>query len=131
MNILQKILIHKKGEVETSKQIYSIADFERQTLFQRDCKSLKEKIKQTNFGIIAELKRKSPSKGWLYKNLNYEETATNYEKGRATALSVLTDKDFFGGKLEYLQQVKTKVNLPLLRKDFITKLKLLVLILFC
>jgi len=122
MNILQKILIHKRKEVEASKQVHSIADFGAKTLFNRTCTSLKEKIKQTQktpFGIIAELKRKSPSKGWLHQNLNYDVTAKAYEKGRAAALSVLTDEEFFGGKLEYLQQVKSTVELPLLRKDFI------------
>jgi len=119
MNILQKILIHKKNEVAEAKAVKSITDFEQQVLFDRNCASLKEKIQQNNFGIIAELKRKSPSKGWLHKNLNYNKTAGDYEKGGAVALSVLTDEAFFGGKLEYLREVKATVDLPLLRKDFI------------
>jgi len=119
MNILKKILVHKRKQVEASKQVHSINNIKAQTLFNRNCTSLKEKITQTKFGVVAELKRKSPSKGWLHQNLNYEETAKAYQQGGAVALSVLTDEEFFGGKLEYLQKVKRKVDLPLLRKDFI------------
>jgi len=119
MNILEKIIIHKKNEIGEAKTLNSIAYFEQQTLFNQKCASLKEKIKQQKFGVIAELKRKSPSKGWLHKNLNFEATAKAYEKSGAVALSVLTDEEFFGGKLAYLKQVKTLVEVPLLRKDFI------------
>lgn len=119
MNILEKIIIHKRNELSEAKALHSIAHFEQQALFNRKCASLKNKIKQQQFGIIAELKRKSPSKGWLHKNLNFEATAKAYEKAGAAALSVLTDEDFFGGQLAYLQQVKAEVKVPLLRKDFI------------
>jgi len=119
MNILQKILIHKRREVEGLKGLFGMDYIEDQPFYDLSCTSLKEKILNSKFGIIAELKRKSPSKGWLNKNLDFEKIAYEYSKGGSVALSVLTDRNFFGGDIKYLQQVKAVVDLPILRKDFI------------
>ncbi len=69
--------------------------------------------------IIAELKRQSPSKGIIRQDFEPAALARSYEKGGAAALSVLTEEDFFGGSLAYLQEVRRVVDLPLLRKDFL------------
>ncbi len=69
--------------------------------------------------LIAEIKKASPSAGVIQKNLDAIQIAREYEAGGASALSVLTDEKFFQGRLEYLQQIRDAVKLPLLRKDFI------------
>ena len=68
--------------------------------------------------VIAEIKRRSPSKGWLNADLDVEATARHYEGGGAAAISVLTDEDFFSGSVEDLQRARAAVALPVLRKDF-------------
>lgn len=118
MNILDKIIAQKKIEVAERKQIRSIKDLEKEVFF------LKERISLTSFicndaktGIIAEYKRKSPSKGVINDQSTVEEVTAAYVANGAAGLSVLTDELFFGGKIEDL--VKATVNkIPLLRKDF-------------
>jgi indole-3-glycerol phosphate synthase len=70
-------------------------------------------------GIIAEFKRKSPSKGWIFANAEVEEVLPAYEKGGASACSILTDNQFFGGSLGDLSKARKLVSVPLLRKEFI------------
>ena len=94
MNILKKIIAHKQVEVEARSNI-------------------------TDIRIIAEIKRQSPSEKNIYPNAKPVEVARSYQLNGAAALSVLTDSHFFGGHLDFVQQVKTKVDLPVLRKDFI------------
>ena len=72
----------------------------------------------TNVKVIAEVKRRSPSKGWLHEDLDVAQLARAYADGGATAISVLTDAEHFSGSLEDLETVARTVNLPLLRKDF-------------
>jgi len=71
-----------------------------------------------NVKVIAEVKRRSPSKGWLHESLDVAQTARLYADGGATAISVLTDAEHFAGSLEDLDAVRRAVSLPLLRKDF-------------
>ncbi|TVP84647.1 MAG: indole-3-glycerol phosphate synthase TrpC [Alkalicoccus sp.] len=84
-------------------------------------KSLYRSLKQSAWplGIIAEVKKASPSRGVLTENFHPVETALQYEAFHAAGISVLTDKDFFQGKADYLTQIKEQVNVPVLRKDFI------------
>ena len=73
---------------------------------------------RSRVAVIAEIKRRSPSKGWLSDDLDVEATARDYASGGAAAISVLTDEDFFSGSVEDLRTVDAAVALPLLRKDF-------------
>lgn len=76
-------------------------------------------LRKAGFGIIAEIKKASPAKGWLHEELDIVKQAKLYELGGACAVSVLTEPDFFRGSLEDLKSVKQAVSLPVLRKDFI------------
>ena len=119
-NILDEIVATKKVEVEQLKTRYSIEDFEKSTFFSLPCKSMKSSIlEQEKFGIIAELKRKSPSKGWINKDLDLKATAIEYQSAGAAGISILTDEVYFGGNSKYISDVKSVTTLPCLRKDFI------------
>lgn len=119
MNILDKIIEHKKIEVAERKLIRSEKMLREETLYKRKCFSLIEKINEEgNTGIIAEFKRKSPSKGFINEHANVVEVTTGYANGGAICLSILTDANFFGGSTGDL--VAGRVNeIPILRKDFI------------
>lgn len=80
---------------------------------------MRRALAESETGIIAEFKRRSPSKGWLHEDAKIEAVVPAYEAGGASACSVLTDSEFFGGTLEDLQQARRLAALPLLRKDFI------------
>jgi indole-3-glycerol phosphate synthase len=85
----------------------------------RKTTSMRQALEQSSSGIIAEFKRRSPSKGWLYPKAKVEEVVPAYEHNGAAACSVLTDNRFFGGTFRDLQCARSLVRLPLLRKDFI------------
>ena len=80
---------------------------------------MRQSLASSATGIIAEFKRKSPSKGWLHPSAKVQDVLPFYAEGGASACSILTDGDFFGGSLSDLQQARRLVNIPLLRKDFI------------
>lgn len=119
MNYLDKIIAHKREEVAQKKKKMKLKDLEESLYFKRSTRSLQASILSKDFGVIAEIKRKSPSKGVINGNLNIVETAILYEKYGAAGISVLTDKHFFGGSNEDLIFVRDSVQLPVLRKDFI------------
>jgi indole-3-glycerol phosphate synthase len=119
MNILTQIVEHKKFEVERRKSEISISQLEKASYFNRQTLSLKASLqKQSRTGIIAEFKRKSPSKGVINDKAGVADVTRGYAENGASALSVLTDEDFFGGSS--LDLVEARVNeIPILRKDFI------------
>jgi indole-3-glycerol phosphate synthase len=117
--ILDHIIATKQQEVNLLRQHNSIASFIEQPLFSQATRSLKLQLLQQEFGIIAEIKRKSPSGGSIAPHLDPKELALEYEANGAIAISVLTDKDYFGGSIHDLQHVRSVSNLPLLRKEFI------------
>lgn len=120
-DILQDIVINKRREVERQKQAVNLSTLlalgkdriERYTI------SMRSSLANSSSGIIAEFKRKSPSKGWLHPAADVTDIVTAYEKAGASACSILTDGDYFGGSLSDLQKARKLVNIPLLRKDFI------------
>lgn len=119
MNYLDKIIAHKKEEVAQKKKKIKLKDLEESFYFKQSTRSLSASIRSKDFGVIAEIKRKSPSKGVINGSLNTVEMAIQYEKFGAAGISVLTDKHFFGGSNEDLIFVRDSVQLPVLRKEFI------------
>lgn len=81
--------------------------------------SMREALLSSPTGIIAEFKRKSPSKGWIKAQALAEEIVPAYERNGAAALSILTDEPFFGGSLKDIRTARPLVDIPILRKDFI------------
>jgi len=119
MNILEEIIQSKYGEVAARKQQTSVVDLEKSPLFERKTISLKQALLNSkHYGIIAEFKRKSPSKGQFIGQLSVEDVTQGYVKAGAAGLSVLTDEHYFGGNLADLVAARSHNNVPLLRKDF-------------
>ena len=118
-DILDKILIQKVLEVAERKQLKSISDLEKEPLFSRKCISLKDNLQVSNSGIIAEFKRKSPSKGWINENADARIIPAEYCQVGASGISILTDEPFFGGTSQDLITARPLVDCPILRKEFI------------
>src|SRR5476651_1696862 len=119
MNILDKIVINKKREVEADKQQMSVAQLESSPFFARKTHSFREfLLAPDRTGIIAEFKRKSPSKGIINNKVTVNEVTNAYAEAGASALSVLTDKQFFMGKKADLVKARQVNTIPVLRKDF-------------
>ena len=120
MNILDEILAHKQKEVEERKSLYPVKLLEQSIYFPSPCVSLKKYlVREDKQGIIAEIKRKSPSKGTINPHVSVERTSIGYMQAGASALSVLTDKKFFGGSSDDLTTARRFNFCPILRKDFI------------
>lgn len=120
MNILDKIVLRKKEEVALAKQQISAQDLENNPIFGRTPYRFKDfLLAKDRTGIIAEFKKQSPSKGVINGNADVAEITQAYNAAGASALSVLTDTDFFGGKRDDLIQARKANNIPILRKDFI------------
>ena len=122
-NILQEIVNYKKIEIEKSKKMISVE------ILNKKIKSLSKPLKFLDelrnknevgkAGIIAEVKKASPSKGIIKEDFNHIEIAKEYEKGGAACLSILTDTPSFQGSPQYLKDIRRNTKLPILRKDFI------------
>ena len=120
MNLLEEIAALKRTEVAERMELYPIAVLERSRLFNTQTISLtKSLIQVRSSGIIAEFKRISPSKGIINASAKVEEVTIGYMQAGASALSVLTDYEFFGGKNEDLIRAREQNDCPILRKDFV------------
>lgn len=119
MNILDKIIADKRSEVALKKSLIPVSQFEKSVLFERETNSLAMALKKSDTGIIAEYKRRSPSKSTINQNANVGQVATSYYKAGVCGMSVLTDIKYFGGSLEDLLLARASSPLPLLRKEFI------------
>ncbi|WP_153800710.1 indole-3-glycerol phosphate synthase TrpC [Foetidibacter luteolus] len=118
MDILETIVAHKKTEVEAAKAKVSVDELKQRPAFGRPTLSLKQfLVDEKRTGIIAEFKRKSPSKGIINDKATVAEVTGAYEKYGASCLSVLTDEKFFGGSPADLIAARAN-NIPILRKDF-------------
>ena len=121
-NILQEIVKYKKVEIEESKKLISKESLEKEIKSAPHSKSflgeLVKKNEEGKAGIIAEVKKASPSKGVIRENFNHLQIARDYEKGGAACLSILTDNPSFQGSSKYLKDIRGITNLPILRKDF-------------
>ena len=120
MDILSEIIAHKHKEVAASKELYPVKLLEKSTYFEGKPLSLRKYIRREDkSGVIAEIKRKSPSKGMINEHVSVERTSIGYMKAGASGLSVLTDKTYFGGSSEDLKVARSFNFCPILRKDFI------------
>jgi indole-3-glycerol phosphate synthase len=119
MNILNKIVKDKRVEVDLRKKVITIKQLENSVLFDRKTVSLAKKLRHSDTGIIAEHKRRSPSKSIINNSLNVNDVAKGYEDAGVCGMSVLTDGKYFGGSLDDLLLARASCNLPLLRKEFI------------
>jgi len=120
MDILEKIIAHKLTEVENRKALFPEKLLEQSVYFEGKTVSLKKYLlREDKSGIIAEFKRKSPSKGVINSHAKVERTTIGYMQAGASALSILTDSEFFGGKNEDLSEARKFNFCPVLRKDFI------------
>lgn len=119
-NILDDIVEVKQKEVEQKRKILNVNALKSSFNFTRKCYSLKSNLLNKQYtGIIAEFKKKSPSKGWINKEAIVADVVLAYQNNGAAGISVLTDKTFFGGAIEELSVARTIVKTPLLRKDFV------------
>ncbi len=119
MNILDHIIKDKRKEVALKKALIPVSQLERSVLFARDTLSLAKALRSSPAGIIAEHKRRSPSKSVINQSLNVQDVAKGYENAGVCGMSVLTDGKYFGGALDDLLLARASCNLPLLRKEFI------------
>lgn len=117
MTILDTIIKRKREEIAISKAEISIENLKNSEFFGRKSFSLKESLKNKS-GIIAEFKRQSPSKGIINDRAQPLEVASAYENFGASGISILTDRDFFGGSFDDILNVRKHINIPILRKDF-------------
>ena len=118
MDILEKIIAHKEEETQKRKAAISVKALEAAPLFNRETFSLKKHLTDSSFGIIAEFKRQSPSKGIINGTAQPEEVTKAYEAAGVSAVSVLTDEQFFGGSKADIEAARKAINIPILRKDF-------------
>lgn len=122
-DILEEIVAHKRIEVAEQKeqmparQLYSIV--EKMMAEGVEAHSMSQALSQDAHGIIAEFKRKSPSKGWIKEEGKPEVIPPSYQQNGAAALSILTDQEYFGGSMDFIRTARPLVSIPILRKDFI------------
>ncbi|MFZ2553949.1 indole-3-glycerol phosphate synthase TrpC [Psychrobacter sp. BF1] len=118
-SVLQRIVATKVEEVAAASSELSLADLKAQVAAdKRPRRGFAEALRTANIGIIAEIKKASPSKGIINHNFAPADFAQQYEQAGASCLSVLTDRDYFQGDDSYLVQARAACNLPVLRKDF-------------
>ena len=119
MSILDQIILDKRREVDQRKALFPISFWESSPLFDRPVNSLSKKLRESKSGIIAEHKRRSPSKQNINSTLDVDRVAKGYEDAGVCGMSVLTDGKYFGGSLDDLILARSSTQFPLLRKEFI------------
>jgi indole-3-glycerol phosphate synthase len=124
-DILEEIVAHKRVEVERSKMLHpmSVISKEAEQYIsggRHEVISMSRRLSTSSSGIIAEFKRRSPSKGWIKESGKAEEIPLSYSLHGASGISILTDKHYFGGCQQFLETARRLVtDTPILRKDFI------------
>jgi len=122
VSILDKIITDKRAEVELRRSKTSLEQLKTQAGSMPKCRNFYKAVTKRNsrgLNVIAEVKKASPSAGVIREDFDPVAIAQAYRKCGADAISVLTEEKYFQGRLEYINQIKEKVDLPVLRKDFI------------
>ncbi len=119
MNFLETVAAVKRAEVDRLILANPVERLKEKELYRLPRRSLAGAILARGFGVIAEVKKASPSAGLLRTDFDPVRIGRQYQQGGAAAISVLTDETFFGGRLEHLSTIRSTVPLPLLRKDFV------------
>lgn len=122
-DVLDEIVAWKRIEVEQQKELLPARELYAQVenIMQEGPQrhSMRDSLASSPFGIIAEFKRKSPSKGWIKEEGRPDVIPQSYAKNGASALSILTDEKYFGGSMDFVRIARPTVQIPILRKDFI------------
>ncbi len=119
MDILERIVLDKRKEVVLRKSLIPVSQLESSVLFNKETVSLTNILKNSTSGIIAEHKRRSPSKAIINNSLSVQDVASGYQNAGVCGMSVLTDGKYFGGSLDDLLTARAATQMPLLRKEFI------------
>ena len=119
MNILDQIVDKKKSYLRKQKQIIELGQLKDELSYRRNTVSLEKNLSQRKASIISEFKRRSPSKSDINAAANVPDIVSSYQKGGASAVSVLTDSEHFGGSNKDLISARKLIDIPILRKDFI------------
>lgn len=119
MDVLNKIIARKRERVSAAKELVPVDQMRRLATSSRTPHALRTALRAGGINIIAEFKRRSPSKGIIRPDADLRQIVKSYEAGGAAAISVLTEEDYFSGTLDDLRTVKATVRLPVLRKDFV------------
>lgn len=118
-DILSEIIANKRIEVDLQQRSVSLDQLKDGITLNTPVRSMKQALTTSPTGIIAEFKRRSPSKGWINEAAQPQDIIPAYAAAGASALSILTDEKFFGGNLRDIRMARPLVDLPILRKDFI------------
>jgi indole-3-glycerol phosphate synthase len=120
MNILDQIVARKKEEISAAKQKVSLKELEYYRHFKAPVSSMKKNLlNNPDFPVIAEFKRRSPSKGHIHQGANVKDIIPGYAAAGVSGISVLTDQNFFGGSNEDLSTARDLTSVPIIRKEFI------------
>ena len=117
-NILEKIIADKKSNIENYKKSFSVENLKKKISLYKNYLNFKDKLKVNSISVIAEIKKASPSAGVIVKNYDPKEIAKQYLSSGASCLSILTEENYFKGKLEHIDEIKKEIKLPVLCKDF-------------
>ena len=118
MSILKEIVINKRKEIDYFKKNNPISKIEKSEYFNKEVLSLKKSLNEKS-GIISEFKRKSPSKPYINLNADVFPITRGYELSNSSGISILTDSKYFGGSNKDITSIRSQINIPILRKDFI------------
>lgn len=118
-DILDEIVAHKRREVAAAVGAVPPAELERIAVRMPPVRSMRASLEASDSGIIAEFKRRSPSKGWINRSARPETVVPAYAAAGAAAVSILTDESYFGGSLDDLRAARPATAVPVLRKEFV------------
>ena len=117
-NTLEKIIADKKNSIKKYKKSFTIEDLKKRISSYKNYLNFKDKLKKNEISVIAEIKKASPSAGVIVENYDPKTIGKQYLNSGASCLSILTEENYFKGKLDHIDEVKREVKLPVLCKDF-------------